>query len=78
MNVQFRLKELMARKERLGGERVTYRDISEATGISPNTLTLLANNRMKHIGLTTIGRLLDFFDCDPGDLIVRIKENDRP
>lgn len=72
MTIQFRLKELMAQKERVEGERVTYRDISEATGISTNTLTILANNRMKQIGLSTIGRLLEYFDCEPGDLIVRV------
>lgn len=73
--IQFRLKELMARKERLEGKRVTYRDVSETTGISTNTLTLLANNRMKQIGLTTISRLLEYFDCEPNDLIVRVRED---
>lgn len=78
MTIQFKLKELMAKKERVEGKKVTYRDMAEATGISTNSLTLMANNRMQQIGLTTIGRILEYFDCEPNDLIVRVQEENRP
>ena len=61
--IQFRLKELIAEKERLEGVKVTYRDIQEATGINLNTLTAMANNDMKQIHLSTIERLCDYFGC---------------
>jgi putative transcriptional regulator len=68
--VQFRLKELMAETERRSGQRVTYRGISEATGLSTNTLTLMAQNKLKQVGLSTIARLCDYFECEPGTLMV--------
>ncbi len=68
--LQFRLRELMAEKERKTGENVTYATMQEATGISPNTLSLMANGKVKMIGMTTLERLLDYFDCEVGELMV--------
>lgn len=68
--LQFRIKELMAERERRTGQGVTYKSINEATGISPNTLSTMANNKIKMVGISVIERLLDFFGCDVADLIV--------
>lgn len=68
--LQFRLRELMATKERRTGESVTYAAINDETGISPNTLSSMATGQMKMVGLSVIERLLDYFDCAVGDLIV--------
>ena len=75
MVVQFRLKELMAEKERLAGERVTYRAIRDGTGLSTNTLHKIATNNQKMVGLDVIERLCFFFDCDIADLMVRVPDN---
>jgi len=72
MTIQFRLKELMAEKERLTDERVTYRSIRDAKGISTNTLYKMATNQQKMVGLDVIDRLCEFFDCEVGDLMVRV------
>ena len=69
---QFRLRELMAEKSRLSGQAVTYELITQATGISSNTLSLLGRNKPKMVGLSVIGRLLDYFGCDVADLIVYV------
>lgn len=68
--VKFRLKELIAGKERTMGQRITYEAIAEATGLSPNTLSTVANNKVKKIGVETIQKLCEFLECKPGDLIV--------
>lgn len=68
--LQFRLRELMARRERRTGQSVTYATIYEETGISPNTLSSMSTGSMKMIGISVIERLLDYFDAEPGDLIV--------
>ena len=68
--LQFRLRELMAERSRKSGETITYASIQEATNISPNTLSLLAQGKVKMVGIPTIERLLDFFDCDVSELIV--------
>jgi DNA-binding Xre family transcriptional regulator len=68
--LQFRIKELMAQMERKTGHPVTYESIREATGLSPNTLSLLATGKAKMVGIASIERLLAFFNCAPGDLMV--------
>ena len=73
MTTQFRLRELMAQKARITGLPCTYEIIRTATGISLNTLSTIANNKIKRVSVDVIDGLLDFFDCEPGDLIVRVK-----
>lgn len=75
MSIEFRLKELIAIKERQEKRKITYRLINGETGINMNTLTAMSNNNMEMVGLSTIDRLCQFFSCEPGDLIIRIKEN---
>jgi len=67
MPVKFRLKELMAERE------ATFEDVSQGARVSTNTLYKMRENKQKQIGIEVIGRLLDFFNCEPGDLIVRVK-----
>ena len=67
--IGFRIKELAATKGRRDGERISYADIHEATGISPNSLSMLATGKSKHVGISTIERLLDYFECGVGELI---------
>ena len=70
--IQFRLKELMAQKERLEQRRITYAVISASTGISPSTLSRMANNSLDLVGLSVIDRLCAFFPCTPGDLLIHL------
>ncbi len=74
MAVQFALKELMAKKERQSGEPCTYEVIRGATSISLNTLSLIANNKIKRMPVDALDNLLDFFECEPNDLIIHIKQ----
>lgn len=71
MAIRFQLKELIARKERETGKRLTYKIIHSETGISPNTLSTMATNKINMVGVSVISRLLDYFDCEPGDLIIK-------
>ena len=68
--IGIRLKELMAQKSRLEGRRVTYDDIYKATGIFSSTLSRLAAGRAKRVDLAVLKRLCEYFDCEPGDLLV--------
>lgn len=71
MPIKFRLKELIAERERKQGAKITYRNLKDATGINLNTLTAMANNDMKMVGLQTVERLTVYFDCDICDLMVK-------
>ena len=75
MAVQFALKELMAKKERQSGVSCTYEKIRDATDISLNTLSLIANNKIKRMPIDALDSLLDFFECEPNDLIIHIKRS---
>ena len=72
--MKFRLKELMARKEIETGEKVTYYSVSKATGISTSTLSNLANNKQKMVGLSVLDRLCAYFQCPIQDLMIYIPE----
>lgn len=74
MKLQCRLRELMAQKSRETGRKITYADITEATGLYASTLTKLANNTAQMIGVSTIERLCEYFACDVGDLFVLVPD----
>ena len=74
--IQCRLRELMATRGRLERQRITYGEIQRETGVNKNTLTRLANDRAAMVGISVIDRLCNYFDCQPGDLFVYVKENE--
>lgn len=74
MAIHFRLKSLIEEKEFVTGQRITYRDIADASGVSTNTLTQMANQRMQQIGIVTIDKLCRYFTCTPGELMVYIPQ----
>ena len=76
--IQCRLRELMASAGRRERRRITYADIRSQTGLSTTTLTRLANDRADGVALSVIDRLCGYFQCQPGDLFVYIKESDNP
>ena len=72
--IQCRLRELMAIKGRGEWRKITYDDILAQTGIAKTSLTRLANDRADMVGLSVMDRLCDYFDCQPGDLFVYVRE----
>ena len=73
--IQGRLRELMAVKGQRERRKITYDDILTETGVSKNTLTRLANDRAAMVGISVIDRLCDYFDCQPGDLFIYVRES---
>jgi len=73
--IQFRIKELMAERERRTGDRVTYALIHQDTGIWPRSLSALATNKAKKVGVKTISELCRYFECQPGELLVYIPDD---
>lgn len=66
MPIKFRLKELMSERG------TTFEEVSRGAHVSTNTLYNLRENRQKQVGVEVIGRLLDYFDCQPNDLMIRV------
>lgn len=63
------LKVLIALYETRTQSGLTYDDISDATGISTNTLSRMANNQQRRMDFSVLERLCDFFGCELHDLI---------
>ena len=57
-----------------GCRRLTYRVVSEETGLSTNTLTNYAGQRVNRFDADTLKSLCDYLVCDIGDLIFRVEE----
>lgn len=60
----------------LGEKRITQRKLAEMTGLRPNTISELYNERAKRIDFSTIERLCTALDCQVSDLFDYIPEND--
>lgn len=74
--IRWRIRELMGRRYTETGQKITYEMITQATGISPNTLSALATGKAQQVGISTIERLLIFFACTPNDLILHTETGD--
>ena len=70
MSIEVRLNVVMAeRKIRLG-------DLSKKIGISEVNLSILKNDKAKAIRFSTLDILCKELNCQPGDLLKYIPEND--
>lgn len=59
---------------RLMGERkMKVMDVARETGLNRNTVTLLYKETAQRIDLEAIDKLCDFFECEVGELLEKIK-----
>ena len=72
--IENRFKVLLAEKETRERRSWSYRQIQEVTGISPRTLSEYARNRVTRFDAHIIEAMCTFFDCEPGDLLVRVED----
>ncbi len=64
--MRWKLKTLQDEAQAVTGERITYEDITSATGLAASTLSTLANNRVARADLATMEKLLSFFSVKLG------------
>ena len=74
MAIKSNLKQLILNKSAGNSHRITYAEISEATGLSTTTITKLANNQSALVGISTLDRLCAYFDVGVGDLLVYVPD----
>ena len=68
-----RFKILLAEKETRENRRLTYRVVSEETGLSTNILTNYAKQRVQRYDADTLETLCKYFGCEIGDLLVIVE-----
>lgn len=71
--IRILLKQQMDEKSFNEERRITFQEVSEQTGISKPTLTRIANVPGYSATTDTIDLLCEYFDCSPGDILVRGK-----
>jgi putative transcriptional regulator len=67
--IRFRLAERIAAKERLLGRRLSLGEISEATGISVQTISNLRAPRAVVTNTAYVEALCSYFECEIGELV---------
>lgn len=67
--IQFKIAEIM------GKHRMTKKELSEATGIRPNSVSALWHGTTKRIEIEQIDKLCEVFNCQPNDLFEYIPNN---
>lgn len=60
--IKCRLKVLLAEND------MTQKELAEKTGIRVSSVSDMCQNKAKHIPITTLDILCDFFDCQPNDI----------
>jgi len=68
------MKQLIDEKAFQERRRITLNEVSEKTGISRPTLTRIANIPGYNTNTDTLNSLCEYFDCEPGNLLVRVVE----
>ena len=58
------------RREAELGTRITYADVSDATGISAATLSRWMTRKVERFDGETVQALCEYFQCEVGELIV--------
>lgn len=71
MTIKFVFNEKLGEEIKKRGERISLSEISRQTGISKNALSNMSGGEISRINFATLDALCEFFDCGPGDLLVR-------
>ena len=58
----------------MGEHKMKISDVSRATGLHRNSLTLLYRETATRIDLNAIDKLCELFDCEVGDLLERVSD----
>lgn len=75
--IRIKLKQLVDDKAFQEKRRITLLEVSKETGISRPTLNRIANTPGYNTNTDTISSLCDYFDCQPGDLLERVSDNNQ-
>jgi putative transcriptional regulator len=63
MNIEINLDIVMAKR------KVRLKDLAKEVGITEQNLSILKNNKAKAIRFSTLEKLCEVLQCQPGDII---------
>ena len=56
--------------------KISAGDLANAVGITPANLSILKNNKAKAVRFSTLSKLCEVLDCQPGDILEFGKDDD--
>ena len=68
--IKFTLKVQLAKKE------MSQKELAEATGIRPSTISAICNNKIKHLPVEAIDKICNELECNPEDFIKYLPNKD--
>ncbi len=71
MPIEINLDVMMARR------KISSNDLAEKVGITPANLSVLKTGKAKAVRFSTLEKLCEVLDCQPGD-ILEYKREDKP
>jgi DNA-binding Xre family transcriptional regulator len=74
MAVRSNLRVLHSLKEAQAGRRIFLREVGEATGMTDSQISRYLNDRIDLFHRDTLDRLCVYYDCKPGDILIRTDE----
>ncbi|SHJ89920.1 putative transcriptional regulator [Malonomonas rubra DSM 5091] len=72
--IRYRLRELMSDYQFRTGNRLTFEEIANQTGIHRTTLSKIANQRNYNTTTDNIDKLCTFFKCQIADLMEHLED----
>lgn len=70
--IRSRLSVLLAEKGHRENRKLTYRVVSEETGLSQGVLVRLNGDSLERVEIHTLEMLCDYFGCGVGDLLINM------
>ena len=70
MSIRINLDVVLAKK------KMSVTELSERVGITMANISILKNGKAKAIRFTTLDKICETLDCQPGDILEYIKDDD--
>lgn len=77
MAIRSNLQVLHSLREAKEARKIPYREVSAKTGVAASTISALMNDKVTLFNADTLDRLCQFYECEPGDIVVRVKDQER-
>ena len=68
--IKFRTKVLLAMND------MNQKDLAEATGVRPSTISAMCTGAAKHIPVDVLDKICTVLKCQPGDLLEYTEDDD--
>ncbi len=72
--LRFKIKEMIAKKEFVLGQRITIGEVAKAAGIHRMTLSKMINQKGYNAGTENLDRLCAYFNCPIEELVEYISD----